>query len=378
MIMKKIILFVLFCAIFTLNVSAENDTHQEIISSLEDELSDFKNSLPDSVRDFLPNEIFKGDFSDLVNGDINQFSFLDFSINYLLSSLPYILKSFSATLVLVLIISIFNIIKSTFSSEGLKNAFSLFSSTSVSIAVFSSLSSTINLSVDYIEMLCSTMNTFTPIMSALYIMNGAITTAAISNTSMMLFLTIIENFILVGLAPIMKICFCFSLVGGISGSVDLSGISKIIKSFFTGTCIFLISIFSFVMSYQTVLSESADSLSLRTAKFAIGNFIPIIGGFIGDSLKTISSSLMLIKNSCGIVAIIVVVLITLPVLISLWLNKFSFSLVASISKMLGIDNESRIFEESCTLCGFALSIVSLTCVAFIFALTIFVRFSVGV
>ena len=375
--MKKIFFILILILIFAIHGHA-SEVESDIISSIDSELCDFEKSLPEYVKEFLPKELFSGDFSSLTDGEVNQASFMEYTINYLLSSLPDILKGFSSLLILILIISIFNVIKSSFSSDGMKNAFSICSTLCVSVSVFSSLSTVVDLSIDYINALCGTMNTFAPLMSGLYIMTGSITSAAVSNASMMLFLSIVENFITVGLVPIVKICICFSIVGSISSSTDLSGISKLIKNTFTGTCAFIMSIFSFVMSYQSVLSQGVDSLSLRTARFAIGNFIPIVGGFVSDSLKTISSSLSYVKSSCGVIAIIAIVIITLPIIISLFLYRLSFSLIGGVSKALGIENECKIFDEATSLCSFVLAIIALSVVVFIFAITIFIKSSVMV
>lgn len=376
--MKKIWLIFLVILCFTMPINAEESIEDEIISSIDGELSDFQSSLPDYVGDFLPNEIFEGDFSNLTNGEINQISFIDYIIDYLLATLPSVLKSFSTLLALVLIISIFNIIKKSFASEGLKNAFSLVSVLCVSITVFSTVSSLTEACIEYVNSICGAMNCFTPIMSAMYIMTGSISSAAVSNASMMLFLSIVENFIVVALVPIIKTSLSFSVVTSLSEGVNLSGISKTIKNLFTSICALLMSIFSFVMSYQSVLTQDADSLYMRTARFAIGNFIPIVGGFVGDSLKTVSSSLSLIKNSCGVIAIIVIVLIAIPIIVSLSLYKICFSAISGIARMLGIEKECCACDEASSICGFVLAILSLTCIVFVFALTIFIKSSTGV
>ena len=362
---------------FAFPINAEEITDQ-IMDDINKEFSDFENSIPESIKSFFPKEILEGNIKDFSVNSISQYDFLEYVTNYLLSYLPIITKNLANLLVLIIIVSIFNTFKGSFETEGLKQAFSICSTLCVSITVFSIVSSIVDSCTNFLSILCNTMNCFTPVMSAMYIMTGSITSAGVSNASMMLFLSIVENFVLYGLVPVIKVCLCFSIVGSISGYADLSAISRTIKSFFTTICVFLISIFSFVMSFQSVLSHSIDTLSLRTAKFAIGSFIPVVGGFIGESLKTISASLSLIKSSCGIIAIIVIVLLILPIIISLFLNKLTFDIISGISKTLGTDNETKICDEASSICSFILSIVSLCSVVFIFSLTIFIKSSIEI
>lgn len=375
--MRKVMFLLVFVLFFVQVISAEENVQGQINDYISDEMQGFKDSLPEYVTDFVPNEVFEGDFSSLTSGEINQGTFIDYVIDYILFLMPSVIKGFSSLLILVLLISIFNLLKNSFSSEGLKNAFSCCASLSLCVSVFTIVNGIIDTSVSYITTLCDTMNTFAPVMSAMYIMTGSISSAAVSNASMMLFLSIVENFIVIALAPIIKICLCFSVVGSVSGGIDLSEGSKMIKNTFTGICVFIMSIFSFVMSYQGVLSQSADTLTMRTARFAVGNFIPIVGGFVGESLKTISSSLSFVKSSCGVVAIIVIVLITLPVIVSLLLYRLSFGIISTTTKILGIGSEAKCCDEAGTLCSFILAILCLTFIVFIFALTIFIKSSGG-
>lgn len=382
---KKMLLVLIFALIFSTSADAKEtvdeeflEINSEIIGGIETDLDNFKSSLPKSALDLLPLEIFEGDFSSLSNGEVNQLTFLDFSVDYLLSFLPSVIKSFSSILALVLILSIFNTLKISFSSEGLKKAFSICSTLAVSTSVFAIIASVCELCVDYLQAICGAMNAFTPLMSGIMVMTGAISSASISNASFMLFLTIVENFIIIALVPIVKTSFSFSVVSSISGGFDLGGISRFIKNTFTGICVLLMSIFSFVLSFQSTLTQSVDSISMRTARFAIGNFIPIVGGFLSETLKTISSSMSYVKSSCGVIAIIVLISLTLPVVISLLLYRLSFNLISGISKAIGLDEECKIFDEATGLCSFILAITCLSVVVFIFAITIFIKSSVGI
>ncbi|MBO5374219.1 MAG: hypothetical protein J6A54_02065, partial [Clostridia bacterium] len=83
--MKRILLLFLIVFLLVIPVSAEKAAEDEIIDIVDDELSKFESSLPDYVKDFLPNEVFDGDFSSIINNEIGQSSFLEYTINYLLS-----------------------------------------------------------------------------------------------------------------------------------------------------------------------------------------------------------------------------------------------------------------------------------------------------
>ncbi len=373
--MKKIIFTLFFIFIFTIPLSAKETATDKITDNISNELTDFKEALPNEVLDLLPNEIWNGDFSQLINSDFNEKTVLEMILNYVFFDIGNILKSFSGILIIIIISSIFNMLAKSFSSELIKSSFSLASSLCVSLTIFNVCTSLASMVCSYMKVLCGVMEAFSPLMAALYIMTGNITTGGIANASMVLFITVIEKFLLLFMLPIVNISICFSSIKCLGG-IDFSGISKLLKTSFTGITVFIMSILMFVLSCKSTLSQANDSLSIKTAKFAISSFVPVVGSTLNDALRTITSSLTLIKNSCGILAIIVILVIILPAVISLLLYRLSFSILSSASKALGGTNDGLIIDEANSLCGFLLALIICTGILFIFALTILIKSTV--
>jgi stage III sporulation protein AE len=190
----------------------------------------------------------------------------------------------------------------------------------------------------------------------------------------MLLISITDALLITCMLPLVKICMAFSCVRSVGGS-DVGGISKLIRTTFTSVTIFTMSIFMFIFSMKNVISQSADSLTIKTARFAISSFVPIVGASINDALRTVSSSLSLIKSSCGVLAILIIALIMLPIIIYLFLNKISFGILAGISRILKCDKQGEILDEASSICTYILTIVCCTCILFIFAMTIFIKTS---
>ena len=132
-------------------------------------------------------------------------------------------------------------------------------------------------------------------------------------------------------------------------------------------------IFSFVFSFQSTLTQSADSLSLKTAKFAVGSFIPIVGPSISEALRTVTASVALVKSSLGVLGLICVLLLTLPSVISVYLYKLFLDICAALSGMIGCEKEKGIIMDASQICGFILAIIACTSVFFILILTIFIK-----
>lgn len=372
--MKRLLMLFIIVILFT-KVAGASDVGK-VGSSISNELDGFKDSLPDDIVDFFPNEIWQGDFSKLSTEQISEASLFDLIIDYLFLGLNSTIKSFFSILIVLLIASIFNMLSDSLSSDLIKSSFSLTSALCTCFTILNVCKSLTELVSEYITALCKVMEAFVPIMTTMYIMSGSISSSAVSSTSMLLFIALIEEFLVAFMLPIIEICICFAVIKAFGGQLDFSGISKSLKNAFTGVTVFIMSIFLFVLSTKNVLSQSADSISIKTAKFAISNFIPIVGSSVNDALRTVTSSIAYIKNSCGVLGLVVLLLLILPIIIALLLNKLSFSIASGISKALGCSNETLVIDEGGSICGFLIAIVCCTCILFVFALTIFIKSSV--
>ena len=377
--MKKtgfLIAFILSLMLFTLCADA-SDLKNKITSSIEDELYGFESALPDYVKDFFPNNTLDGNYEGLLNGDIDEQSFLKLASSYLTSGMSSVLKSFGGILSLIILISALNAFGNTVNNSSITFVFSLCSSLCISITVFEVSSSLIINATEYIKILCTVMGAFLPIILAVLTMGGNVSSAIASNGSMLLFINLVERFLLTFMMPLTNISLAFGCARSINSELDLSGISKTIKSTFSSVTIFVMSIFMFVFTYKNTIAQGVDSISIKTARFAISSFVPLVGSSVNESLKTVTASLSLIKNSCGIIAIIAIAVLMLPIIINLFLNKLSFSILATMSRAIGGHREATVLEEADSVCGFALTLVCCTCVLFIFALVIFINTDMG-
>ena len=129
---------------------------------------------------------------------------------------------------------------------------------------------------------------------------------------------------------------------------------------------------------QTTLTSSADGIGAKTAKLVSSTVIPIVGGSVGDTLRSVAGSAQYIKSVFGISAIIFILFLVLPTLISILLSRAVFVLTGGVADMLGCDQESRLLGEIGNIYGCMLGVVSMSAVMFILGFAIFVKSSVAI
>ena len=115
--------------------------------------------------------------------------------------------------------------------------------------------------------------------------------------------------------PLVFLSAVFVMINSITEKDYVKKLSGFIRKgaiFLTGL---LITIFTGITAIQGIVTKSADGILINTARFSIDNFVPIVGGFAADSLDMVISCIGLIKNSVGLIGIIIIIsLLILPVI----------------------------------------------------------------
>ncbi|MPN28456.1 hypothetical protein SDC9_175898 [bioreactor metagenome] len=96
------------------------------------------------------------------------------------------------------------------------------------------------------------------------------------------------------------------------------------------------TIFTGLLSLQSFLSAAADGAAVKTAKFLVGSFIPVVGSVLTDALSAMQGSLHIIKASVGSFGILVAVLTFLPVLLHITVLRAVVAIASITGEMLSV------------------------------------------
>lgn len=158
----------------------------------------------------------------------------------------------------------------------------------------------------------------------------------------------------------------------------LAGFTGAVKKTYNFFVAALMTVLVFALGAQTTIAISADTAAARGAKLLSSTVIPVVGGAVGDTLRTVAGSVQYVKSVVGIGGILFVLAVTLPTLISLLLFRLVFLLTGSMAEALGCQRESRLLSELGNVYGCLVGAVAICSVAFAVALGIFVKCAVAV
>ena len=153
---------------------------------------------------------------------------------------------------------------------------------------------------------------------------------------------------------------------------------SVIKKIYNFVLVLVMTVLLASLAAQTVLSASADTVAARSARLMSGTLIPVVGGSVGETFRTLAAGVSYLKNIFGIGGIAVIALLVLPILITMLLARFVFLIAGGIADMLGCSNEARLLENLGEVYGTMLGVVSCVSVTFILGLCVFMRTVVAV
>lgn len=223
----------------------------------------------------------------------------------------------------------------------------------------------------FISALTSMMNAMLPVMNTLMISSGSVTRASVSSSALMLYITVTENLCRSVLIPASGALLALTVISTAFKEINISSFTSSAKKTVIAMLGLTVTVFSFVLQIQSSLAGGSDTLTSKTVKFAVGSYVPIVGGAVADALGTVSASLSVIKHTCGGIGIVVILLMLIPTLTSLFLTRLAFSLGKFVSELLCADECTGIIECAVAVLDIFFAAAALSSVLFIFAITLF-------
>lgn len=243
-------------------------------------------------------------------------------------------------------------------------------SLSVAVAVISPLFSVITAGLSALQGCTVFMTAFIPVFAVIVVSAGQAATS-VSMSGLLLGATeavgMIADF---AVMPLMSGYLAISISAGVSPLIQKTGIADGIKKLCYWTMSLLTTVFLGILSLQTAVNASADTLTLKTAKFIIGSSVAVAGTALSEALSTVTASMGILKTTVGIYGVIALAALFLPLLAEMLLWRVSFNITAAISDLLAVPKISNILRSADTVLSVMIGLILLTCALFIISLSV--------
>lgn len=370
---KIFIFFIAFMLLSGFCVGAES------AASMPDEFGEIAGSLPDGVRDSLPDEMLDPEH---VHEGLSEVLSVEYIFEYLgdrlQDGLSSALRLACILIGLVIISALARALVLSVESPALGSSFRMCSSLALFSAVIGIEISQLERIAELLDSLNELMGSMIPVTGVIWAMGGNVSTASTGSATLYVFLSMCESLCAKTVLPVCLILTVVALSTAISPDLRLGGVSGAVKKTYNFVLGLVMTLLVSVLGLQTTLTSSADGIGAKTAKLVSSTVIPIVGGSVGDTLRSVAGSAQYIKSVFGISAIVFILFLVLPTLISILLSRAVFVLTGGVADMLGCDQESRLLGEIGNIYGCMLGVVSMSAVMFILGFAIFVKSAVAI
>lgn len=228
----------------------------------------------------------------------------------------------------VMLVALINSVKSSLGSSSLTAVLNSVATLTVSIILIQPVCQTIEYSTTIIKLSADFMLIFIPVMAGIMLTMGQSLQAAGSYTMVMGAGTAVSQISNNILVPLLSTFLGISVVSGISQRVNLNGFCELINKVLKWVLTFTMSVFTAILTMQSIISSSADSAGVKATRFAISSFVPLVGGALSEAYQTVRGCMGMLKSGVGVFAILATGTIYLPAIISclLWLAAINIAI----------------------------------------------------
>ena len=371
--MKRIVVTLLIIiiplvSVFTVSASTFSDALEEIGGG------NLSNSLDQNSQDSLKNlGIDEKDYNSIINLSFSDFFKEILRIAGQEGVTP--LSSLALVMCLLLIYSVFDNFRDDLKSRNMQTISDAVFVIIITLSIVTPVVSVVNRAVTSIENAGSFMLLYIPIMVVALITNGQSVTGASYYSFVVMVgegITWLSSHLI---APLLSVFLGVSVTSSISSDIKIDGIIRELSKFIKWVIAFVMTVFSGLLTFKTLITTAADTVSTRAVRFTLSSFIPIVGSALSEAYKTIQGSMTLLKTGLGVFVIISVVIVFLPVIINCLLWIISLNISIGVADMLGVKAPSSVLKS----CSSVLStlLVIILCVMAIYVISTAIILTLG-
>ena len=307
--------------------------------------------------------------SELLSGDLhlNYESFLSFLSDVLLSDFKGILSAFSAISAILILCGILKQCKGSLLSDVTFQAVYFAAYLAILLLLFSMISGVAEKTISCVLSIRKQMDLCFPLLMTLMAASGGSVSVGIYRPAVAFLSNGLSSLVLHFVFPGATALLVMTVVGGLSQELKLKEMQGVLKSALKWVLGISLSVFTVFLSVQGIASAQYDGISFKAIKYAIGNSVPIVGGFLSGEWDLTVAGSILLKNSVGILGILLILMEIGTPIVLLFALDLLLNLSSSIASLICPDFCGVFHDLIGSLHYFLAGIL---CVSFFYFLTI--------
>lgn len=198
------------------------------------------------------------------------------------------------------------------------------------VIIIKSFMVAVQLGQDTIGNMVEFTNSMMPALIAILAASGGFASAATLDPLIMFMTKFTSDVIREFILPVTVLVVVIGIVDNLSENVSISKLGSLIKQINLWILGFMMTIFVAVITIRSSTSATLDAVTLKTTKFAVDNFIPVVGKCLSDAISTVAGYSMVLKDAISVAGLIVVVLICIFPLIKIIIISLIYKFVGAV------------------------------------------------
>ncbi len=347
----------------------------EIIDSQTEALgiNNFLNSAKNYTEKNFPNLNINELFKSSLTGNIGNIFKVSNIGNIFLNEIQNVITLMTSVLVIIIIHSIFKaIIESLGNSSSSKVAYFVQYLVIVTL-IINTFISVLNITRESINNIVEFMSLLIPLLITLMLTTGTLVTTSITEPILLFMVNFMGNFISNFLIPLLLVAITISIISNISDKIQINRLSNFLKSSIVWILGIILTFFSCTLTLEGTLSSSVDGLTGKTAKAAVSSFIPVVGKILGDTVDSVIGCGNVLKNSVGIIGVIIILGIVLIPIIKILILWLSFKMTSAVCEVVADEKIIKLMDQMADSYKILLAILISVSVMFIIGITIVLK-----
>ncbi len=174
---------------------------------------------------------------------------------------------------------------------------------------------------------------YIPLLGGLAAASGNLSAAVSYNAILMYFC---EGAALVATYFLRPVLCCLLVLSAVrSLEPNSSGFGTALKNAVTTVIGFLMTLFLGIIGLESAFGRATEGLLIKTGKYAVSSFVPIIGYSLSESYKAVSVSINALRTAVGTLGIVIIFVFMLAPIVSVLVYKTLLSVCGFACRLMG-------------------------------------------
>lgn len=242
-------------------------------------------------------------------------------------------------LVSIVILTIFSMLLETLQSSFEKNTVSKIGYAITFMVLMIMAINSFSVAIGYAKTAITDMIHFmiavVPLLLTLLASMGNVVSVSVMHPLIVFMIHAVGTVIYLVVFPLLFFSAVLHLVSSLTDKYKVTQLANLLRVISVACLGVFATVFLGVISVRGATSAVVDGVTIRTAKYIAGNFVPVVGRMLSDASETVIGASLLVKNAVGLVGVVIILMLCAFPALKIMALALIYNLSAAVMQPLG-------------------------------------------